>query len=317
MKLQEFLNSWLVDVVKDNVRMSTYMVYHGYAKNHINPLIGGMELAELRTENIQSFIHKLMNDEKRKLAAKTINDILAMLNSALQCAKEYERIEKNPCVKVRLPKSKEKEIKVFTRAEQERLEKAIISSNDSRTIGVLICLYTGIRIGELCALRWENVDIKNKRLNIKLSLNRVNLYDEEKAKTQLVFEEPKTVKSKRLLPFPDFLCLLLTEQKKKSKGEFVLSMKNGKPVQPRTMQYIYTRLLKKANVEYRNFHALRHTFATRVIELGVDIKTVSETLGHANSIITINRYAHSLMEQKQRMMKQLDSFFNNKKFAKN
>lgn len=316
MKLQEFLNDWLVNVIKDNVRMSTYMVYHGYVHNHINPLIGDMKLVELRTENIQKFIQTLINDEKRKFAAKTVNDILAMLHSALQCAVEYEHISKNPCVKIRLPKSKEKEINVFTRAEQERLEKSIINSKDSRTIGVLICLYTGIRIGELCALRWDNIDLKNRRLNIRLSFNRVNTYDGKSAKTRLVFEEPKTTKSKRLLPLPEFLCLLLSEHKKKNVGEFVLSMKNGKPVQPRTMQYIYIRLLKAAKIEYRNFHALRHTFATRVIELGVDIKTVSETLGHSNSIITINRYAHSLMEQKQRMMKQLDCFFNNKKFAK-
>ena len=316
MKLNEFINNWLDSVIKDNVRKSTYMVYHGYIRNHIIPIIGDAELTELRTEIIQGFIHMLMHGGKKRLAAKTVNDILVMLSTALQCAKEYEYIVKNPCAKVRLPKSQEKEIKAFTRAEQQRIEKAVINSGDSRTIGVLICLYTGVRIGELCALKWENVDIKNKQLSIKLSLNRVNTYTDKEEKTQLVFEEPKTVKSKRLLPLPEFLCLILAQQKKKSNAPFVLSMKNGKPVQPRTMQYIYTRLLCGAGLEYRNFHTLRHTFATRVIELGVDIKTVSETLGHSNSIITINRYAHSLMEQKQRMMKQLDNYFNNKKPAK-
>ena len=327
MKLQEFLENWLTNVVKGNVRPSTYMVYHGYVHNHINRLIGGMELADLRTENMQNFVRRLTDNEQEKLAvdvayrqkkfaSKTVNDILAMLGTALQCAVEYEYIAKNPCVKVRLPRSKEKEIRIFTRAEQERLEKAIVTSKDSRNLGILICLYTGIRIGELCALRWDNIDLKKRRLNIRLSLNRVNTYSDKDEKTRLVFEEPKTAKSKRLLPLPEFLCVLLSEHKKSSRSNFVLSMPSGKAVQPRTMQYIYTRLLKSAKLEYRNFHALRHTFATRVIELGVDIKTVSETLGHANSIITLNRYAHSLMEQKQRMMQQLNGFFNNKKSAK-
>jgi integrase len=309
MKLKEFMDSWLNDVIKGNVRTNTYTTYRGYINNHINRLIGEMEICEIRTEILQSFVGKLATGEK-ELSAKGIRSVFLTLSSAMRYAIEYEYISKNPCSKVKLPKPKEKEIQIFNREEQTELEQTILYSDDKRNFAVLLCLYTGIRIGELCALKWKNVDFQNSRLSIKNSMIRVKNYDgAEVKKTKIMFEEPKTLKSKRLLPLPEFLCSILKELKRESFSEFVFSMNGNNPIQPRTMQYIYQRLLKRAKVRYRSFHTLRHTFATRAIELGIDIKTVSEALGHSNSAVTINRYTHSLMEQKQKMMHQFNSFF--------
>ena len=315
MKVYEFMDGWLNNVIKGNVRSNTYSTYRGYIKNHINRLIGDFELCELKPEILQGFVGKLMNGEK-PLSAKGIHAVFSMLSSALACAVEYERITKNPCSKVRLPKPKEKEVQIFDRTEQAKLEQAILNSDDKRNIAILVCLYTGLRIGELCALRWGSIDFESGQLTIRHSMTRVNNYDEPAvAKTKIVFEEPKTAKSKRVLPLPEFLCAILKKLRKESCSEFVFSVDGNKPIQPRTMQYLYQRLLEKTDLKYRNFHALRHTFATRAIELGVDIKTVSEALGHSNAVITINRYTHSLMEQKQKMMQQFNSFFNQKKSA--
>jgi integrase len=273
-----------------------------------------VKLCELKPDIMQRFVGELANNRESRLSAKSVCAVFSILSGALQCAVEYGYIMKNPCSKTRLPKITENEVRIFSREEQEKIECAIIHSDDKRTIAVLVCLYTGIRIGELCALKWENISFANNYLNIKQSMTRVkNLGDEQGAKTKIIFEEPKTAKSKRLLPLPDFLVLILKKMKQGSQSDFIFSVDGIKPLQPRTLQFIYKRLLVQADVEYRNFHALRHTFATRAIEFGVDVKTVSEALGHSNSAITINRYTHSLMEQKQNMMQRFDNFYVNKK----
>ncbi|MGQ0332758.1 site-specific integrase (plasmid) [Citrobacter portucalensis] len=193
--------------------------------------------------------------------------------------------------------------------DQKKLEKTIAESNDIRNYGVLICLYAGLRIGELCGLKWDSINFDRKTIEIKNSLNRVITYDGGVKKTTLVETAPKTKKSRRTIPIPPFLCQLLKAMKRKSNSEYVVSMKNGKAVEPRMMQIVYTKLLKAAGMDYVSFHTLRHTFATRAIEAGADVKTVSEILGHANTMITVNRYAHSLFEQKRKLMDKLNALY--------
>jgi integrase len=314
-KLHDFLDMWIENIIKGNVRISTYSAYRGYIENHIKQLLYDEQIDEIDTEKIQRFIGQLANREKA-LSPKTIRSIVIMLKTALQCAVDYEYIIKNPCLKVRLPRLKEKEVNVFTHEEQRKLETAILNSRDSRHIGVLLCLYTGLRIGELCALRWDHVNLKEKTLSIKSSLNRVSNDKNNGSKTQIIQEEPKTKKSKRTIPLPEFICEILCKQKKDSGSQYVISMKSGKPVEPRTMQAIYKKLLRETGIADHNFHILRHTFATRTIEIGADVKTISEILGHSNSMITINLYVHSLAEQKQKVMRGLNDYFHNKKNSK-
>jgi integrase len=303
-----FLDYWLETAIKDNVRQSTFMAYRGYIENHIKKRLGTETLTELKAERLQMFIAELRNDGVG-LASKTVRSIFLMLRSALKCATEYEYIVKNPCDRVRLPKLEEKEIKVFDKSDQKRLERAISRSDDLRHYGILVCLYTGLRIGELCGLKWESVDFTHGKILIKNSINRVINYDGNAKRTMVVEVEPKTKKSRRTIPLPDFLVQRLKDLKRKSGSDYVISMKSGKAVEPRLLQIIYKKLLQAANVEYVSFHTLRHTFATRAIEFGVDVKTVSEILGHTNTMITINRYAHSLYEQKCKLMKMFDNMY--------
>ncbi|MDR1092942.1 MAG: site-specific integrase [Clostridiales bacterium] len=305
----EFLNDWLEQAVRGNVRQSTYMAYRGYIVNHLQEQIGGDALADLRAERLQSVIATLT---AKGLAGKTIRSIMLMLRGALKAAVDYEYIARNPCDKVRLPKLEEKEVIVFNVGGQRRLEKTIAESGDTRNYGVLICLYTGLRIGELCGLKWDSVNFGQRTIEIKNSLNRVITYDGGAKKTTLVESAPKTKKSRRTIPLPPFLCQALKTMKRAGKSEYVISMKSGKAVEPRMMQIVYGKLLKSAGIEYVNFHTLRHTFATRAIETGADVKTVGEILGHANTMITVNRYAHSLFEQKRRLMDKLNALYNQK-----
>jgi integrase len=166
-----------------------------------------------------------------------------------------------------------------------------------------------LRIGEVCGLKWNSIDFTHSELTVKSSLNRVINYDGKKKKTSVIEIEPKTKKSRRTILLPKFLCQILKRLKRDSKSDYCISMKSGKAVEPRMMQVIYTKLLKTAEIAYVNFHTLRHTFATRAIELCADVKTLSEVLGHANTMITVNRYAHSLTEQKHKMMNGFDNLY--------
>jgi integrase len=305
--LGAFLDMWLGGVVGGSVRHNTYTAYGGYIENHIKPFFGEKPLEEIGTDTVQRFVRSL-GAEGKGLAAKTVRVVASVLSGALQCAVDYGYIVKNPCARVRLPKIAEKEIAVFTQEEQRRIERAAMAASDKRAVGIVLCLYTGIRLGELCALQWEQVDFKNKTLCVRYSLNRTK-NKEGGRKTAMTPQEPKSAKSKRVIPLPNFLCGIVKGLRRESPGAYVLSMPGGKFVHPRTVQLLYAKLLKTAGVPYHSFHALRHTFATRAIELGADIKTVSEILGHANASITINRYVHSLGEQKRKMMNCLDALY--------
>jgi hypothetical protein len=164
----EFLNGWLEQAVRGNVRQSTYMAYRGYIVNHLQGQIGGGALADLRAERLQSLIASL---QAKGLAGKTVRSIMLMLRGALKAAVDYEYIARNPCDKARLPKLEEKEVSVFDTAGQRRLERAVAESGDTRNYGVLICLYTGLRIGELCGLRWGDINFGQRTVEIKNSLN--------------------------------------------------------------------------------------------------------------------------------------------------
>ncbi|MDR2202295.1 MAG: site-specific integrase [Clostridiales bacterium] len=317
MKTREFLNDWSEHIIRGSVRTGTYTVYRGYIDNHINGRIGDAELEELNTRTLQEFAFAL-RDGQRALSDKTVRCVFAMLSSALRYAVESGHLIKNPCFGVRLPKAGEKEIRIFTKAEQARIERTVLSSPDKRGIAVLVCAYTGIRIGELCGLRWGDLDLGARTLTVRRSLGRVKDYASGAAerKTKLALQEPKTEKSKRLLPLPDFLCGILRRLRAESGGGFVFTVRGRKALEPRALQFLYKGILKEAGVEFRNFHTLRHTFASRIIELGADIKTASEILGHSGPAVTLNRYAHSLMEQKQAVMNKLgDGFLRNKTAA--
>ena len=198
--------------------------------------------------------------------------------------------------KLKRPKLKEKPVECFTLAEQKRIEQAILNGKKDKLYGIILCLYSGLRIGELIALQWDDIDLTKGILTISKSCH--------DGKDGLIIDEPKTATSRRIIPLPKQLVPILRSVKKRSDSSSVVSA-NGKPVSVRSYQRSFELLLKKLKIPHKGFHSLRHTFATRALECGMDVKTLSEILGHKNPTITLNRYAHSLMEHKADMMNRL------------
>lgn len=172
-----------------------------------------------------------------------------------------------------------------------------------KMFGIILCLYTGLRIGELLALEWSDIDFSKGELTVSKTCHDAKIENGYKRIT----DTPKTTTSRRVIPVPRQILPLLREQKKKSRSTFVVGEDRLQSV--RSYQYSFSLLLKKLGIPHRGFHALRHTFATRALECGMDVKTLSEILGHKNPVVTLNRYAHSLMPHKHEAMNRLGKLF--------
>ncbi|WP_368304907.1 site-specific integrase [Mediterraneibacter gnavus] len=197
-----------------------------------------------------------------------------------------------------------KPMRVLNKAEQRQLCEYILKRPEACSIGILVCMFTGLRIGEICALRWEDISFSDQSIYIHHTLQRIQMHRGHGAKTEVIVTTPKSSCSIRKIPLPDEILEILVLNKKASSG-YVLTNDEYKFIEPRTMQNKFKKILKAAGIENANFHALRHTFATRCVELGFDVKSLSEILGHATVNITMNRYVHPTYEMKKENMKKL------------
>lgn len=298
MKLSEWFDIWYENQV--HVKQSTKTIYQSYANKHLKPKMGKIRLKRLSRDLLQRFINEL----SMELSAKTVKAVYSMVKLCLKSA--YDNDLTGECFTgIRLPKIVTKEVKVLTKQEQKCLENVIEQENKDNDIGILICLYTGIRIGELCALRWEKVNLDRGIINIDKTIYRVKEKNGKK-KTKIVFTTPKSANSERDIPIASFLVEKL--RKIQRKEGFVIN-KRGKYIEPAVYVRRYKRLLEKAGIEYVKFHALRHTFSVRALELGVDVQTLSEILGHSSVSTTLNFYGHSLPEHKRNQMELIGSLF--------
>ena len=209
---------------------------------------------------------------------------------------------------IKLPKLEIKEVQVFSLKEERLLEAAAFRYEDKRALGIILCFCTGIRLGELCALKWSDIDMDAGMMSISKTVSRTKNFEDEKSLTKLLVGTPKSRNSMRKIPLPTFLIKLVEQGKLYPKNEncYVLSGTDT-PIDPRSFQKLYKKLLIDTGIQDRKFHAIRHTFATRALELGVDIKTISEILGHSNVSITLNIYAHSLIEHKKAAIEKFNS----------
>ena len=221
-------------------------------------------------------------------------------------AKSLEICRVDNSDKIKLPMATEKPVTAFEKREQENIEKYCLSSNKTNYLGIVVCIYTGIRLGELLALTWNDIDFKSGIMTISKTAYRIK----QNGKPQVVISKPKTKNSSRLIPLPKQLLVILKRVKRISKSDFVLSTRTGGIVGTRAYQKTYERILKKLDIPYKNFHSLRHTFATRAIEMGMDVKTLSEILGHKNPVITLQRYTHSMLSYKTEMMNKMGKMLN-------
>ena len=300
MKYMDWLNEWLKNYVLPSVKIRTYERYSLIVNLHIRDKIGMLELDDLTPLLLQQYITELLQSGNRKtgkgLSANSVNAIISVLQSSRRTANFLGLTAEYTADKVKRPKLKEKPVECFSLKEQKQIEQAILSGRKDKLYGILLCLYSGLRIGELIALQWSDIDFTKGILTVSKSCH--------DGKAGLIIDEPKTATSRRVIPLPKQLLPILKGIKKKSHSPFVVSA-NGKPVSVRSYQRSFELLLKKLKIPHRGFHSLRHTFATRALECGMDVKTLSEILGHKNPTVTLNRYAHSLMEHKADMMNRL------------
>lgn len=305
MKLKEWLDIWLNKYTKHTVKLHTYDRYQYIIEKHINPKLGDLELDELSATTLQDFVLSELESGNLKnnsgLANNSVIGIVNVIKGSLSMAKSLEIIDKDYTNKIKLPAPTEKPVTAFEKHEQVLLENYCLQSKKKNYIGIVICLYTGIRLGELLALTWNDIDFSTGIMNISKTAYRIK----QNGKPQVVIDQPKTKNSRRSIPLPKQLLSILKQLKKSSNSEYVLSTRTGGIVGTRAYQKSYERILKKLEIPYKNFHSLRHTFATRAIEMGMDVKTLSEILGHKNPMITLQRYTHSMMSYKTEMMNKM------------
>lgn len=297
------------------VKESTYVKYVNLTSNHILPLLGGLETEKLTTDRIEQFIQSRLeagNKQGRGMAEKSVKDLLLVLKDICRYAALCD--VDIPCrfelIRVR---SNENEIQVLDKQTQLRLERFLMRDvYNLKKTGVLLSLCMGLRLGEICALRKGQILYRDEILQVRATMQRIqNFNDEvdwkgrENRKTRVIITSPKSACSVRDIPMPGFMMERLMRLKTSDDNVFVLTGTSKKFVEPRTFENIFKRYLMECNMEIVNFHALRHTFATRCIEKGCDVKTLSEILGHANVNITLNRYVHSSMEQKRKWMSEM------------
>lgn len=299
MKYKEWLSVWLENYVTPFAKPRTSDSYARIIDRRIAKELGEKELGELTSVELQAFVAGLMRSGNRKtlggLAASTVNTVITVMQSSLKTAVGAGLVGVNVARGVRRPTVGYKKIDCFTPAEQKKIENAALYGGSGKMFGAVLCLYTGLRIGELLALEWSDVDLKMGLISVNKTRS---------AKTGAAYGEPKTPSSRRVIPVPKQIIALLRQRKITAKTEYVMEFR-GKPVSVREYQRSFAAMLCMLGIEHKGFHSLRHTFATRALECGMDVKTLSEILGHKNAALTLNRYAHSLLAHKAEMMNRL------------
>ncbi|MCI1958124.1 MAG: site-specific integrase [Clostridia bacterium] len=303
--LGQWLKEWLEVYMKNTLKQSTFISYRGYIKNHF-AVISNIKLKDLTAKIIQELYNHKFKEEK--LSPKTIKNMNNCLHKALSQAQKEGFIFTNPCDAVNTPRSEYKEIEVLSLEEQKKLIRE--SYNYRYGVFVRLVLSTGLRIGELLGLQWQDINFDSCCIFVKRTLNRLNTYSGE-TKTEIVLGVPKSKNSIRMIPLSSGALNDLkkwTEVQNKDKetaseayinSGFVVTNELGNYIEPRTFRDYYRNMLKNAGLKSFTFHALRHTFATRAMERGMDSKTLSVIMGHFSVSFTLDTYAHVLNEHKK------------------
>jgi integrase len=309
MKYKEWLNEWLDLYAKPSVKPRTYDQYSEVVKRRLIPSLGDYDMDELDTRIIQRYIVSLSQSGNVKngkgLAPNSVNSIILVIHASLSMAYVLGLTKAIYVDKIKRPKTIEKVVESFSAEEQKKIEQAVLQDKRPKMIGIILCLYTGLRIGELLALEWSDIDFVKGELSVSKTC-----YDgkDEYGNFCRVTGTPKTETSRRIIPLPKQIIPILKEIKKKNNSKYVVG-DGDRNISVRSYQRSFELLLKKQKIPHHGFHALRHTFATRAIECGMDVKSLSEILGHKNPTITLNRYVHSFMAHKKEFMNRLGKLF--------
>lgn len=297
--LSEVVTLWKIDK-KQYVKKSSFSAYVLLIENHLLPTFG--EQSQIEEAQVQAFVFKKL---EQGLSQKTIKDILIVLKMVLKFGAKHHWLTHAP-FDIQFPTDREKyNIEVLSRANQKKMMLYIQEHFTFRNLGVYICLSSGMRIGEICALTWEDIDTDNGVINVSKTIQRIYLVEDGLRKTELILDTPKTKNSIREIPMSRDLLKMLKPFKKIVNPSFFVLTNDAKPTEPRTYRSYYKNLMKSLNMPELKFHGLRHSFATRCIESNCDYKTVSVLLGHSNITTTLNLYVHPNLEQKKKAIDQM------------
>lgn len=307
---------WLSGVCS-SVKESTYTRYHRIVYSYIHQYFNEYAVTDLTASSVNSFKNALLTNGGKKgkgLSEKTVSDILSVVKLILTHAAREGYPVTNAGL-IRNPRRKKRDISVIPEDELKKLEETLILSDDRLSAGILLALHTGIRNGEVCGLKWGDFDFRSRTVRINRTVERIaNLDVEDKRKTKVVITEPKTEASKREIPLPYALCEYL--KLKKGEDSCYLLTNTQKPAEPHTLYVRFERFLRHHGFERYTFHSLRHTFATRGVAAGFDVKSLSEILGHSDVTTTLRCYVHPSVEQKRRLMEAMfDSGISGRKYG--
>ena len=297
------------EVNKSRNKGATNMRYANLIDKHIAPELSNIRISQINTALLSDFMNRKLAsgrlDGKGGLSPAYVRSIMLVINSVMEFS-----IAECLCppvkINIHMPAMQRKELEILNSSDQARLEAALLADLDETSLGIYLTLQTGLRIGEVCALRWCDVDLARAIIHIRSTIARVRAANNEVCrKTKLIRDTPKTKASTRDIPIAENLLEALRVVKRKCRSEYVISP-TAEFVSPRTFEYRFHKFLTENNIPDVNYHVLRHTFATRCVEAGVDIKSLSELLGHSNVSITLNTYVHSSIERKREELKKLN-----------
>ncbi len=297
--ISEVIKLWTADK-KQYVKRSTLSAYLLLVENHLLPAFGNN--AHVEEEELQAFVFKKL---EQGLSRKSVKDILIVLKMVLKFGAKNKWIE-HRTFDIQFPTEREKHtIEVLSRANQKKVMEHLQEYFTFRNLGIYICLSAGIRIGEICALTWDDMNTDTGIISVRRTIQRIYMIEEGSRKTELILDTPKTKNSIREIPMSKDLLKMLKPMKKIVNPSFFVLTNDAKPTEPRTYRCYYKNLMKELSLPELKFHGLRHSFATRCIESKCDYKTVSVLLGHSNISTTLNLYVHPNLEQKKKCIDQM------------
>ena len=297
--MNELLDIWL-EFKKSRIKISSWAHYRRVVEKNLKPRFEGKTTGSLTRDDILKTADSLL----QKYAVSSTANIMTITNQIIQFMCDNDYVFKSPKAHIRLPSQIKPRPKVFTLKEQKEILRYLSIDRNLTKMGLTLCLFTGLRIGELCGLQWRDIDFDSGIIRINRTVQRIS---DGSGPTYFIAGTPKTVHSEREIPIPIFLANLI-QPFESDKTDYVLSGKK-KFIQPRTCENRYKKMLRDCGIPERKFHTLRHTFATRAIELGFDPKSLSEILGHSNVKTTLDLYVHPSVEQKKKEMERFSAIF--------
>lgn len=300
---------WM-SAIEPSIKQSTYVKYINTLNSYLLPEFSSRLIEEITRQDIIKLSEKLMSSGGKKgngLSSKTVSDIISILRRIILYAKEEKNLSVSDIHGITI-KHYRKPLKILSISDQKKLDCYLRQNPIPCNIGILLCLYSGLRIGEICALKWGDLCDKEHIIHVSKTMQRLKGCSKSGKNTGILISPPKSMCSVRNIPLPESIIAIL-EQNRKSDDAYILSGSKDIIVEPRTLQNRFKKILHKIGIEQVNFHVLRHTFATRCVELNFDIKSLSEILGHSSVNITLDRYVHPSMELKKRNMNLLSDLF--------